>query len=87
MNDKSALTLRWVNGSQASLIGEIIGLGLLWGCFGLGMLWKWWEMPVGSNLITHQVKDTAISLLCVTTGYFTGKYIVRIWPKRSKSKE
>jgi hypothetical protein len=87
MRDKYALTLRRLNGCQASLIGEILGVGLLWGCLGLGLLWKWWEIPAGSNLITHQVKNTATSLLCVAVGYFIGKYMVRLWPKRSKSEE
>ncbi|MGD0800689.1 MAG: hypothetical protein ABR906_05190 [Terracidiphilus sp.] len=86
MNDQSALTHRWWKGSHASLIGEILGVGLLWGCFGLVLIWKWWEMPAGSNLITHQIKDAAISLLCVSAGYFIGK-LVRIWPKRSKATE
>jgi len=85
MRDKDALTLR--RGYHASLIGEIIGFGLLWGCFGLALLWKWWVMPAGSNLITPPVKDTAISLLCGPAAYFIGKYMARYWRKRSKSKE
>ncbi len=85
MCEKDALTLR--RGYHASLIGEIFGVGLLWGGFGLGLLWKWWGMPAGSNLITHPVKDTAISLLCANAAYFIGKCTGRYLRKRSKSKE
>lgn len=85
MRDKDALTLRW--GYHASLIGEIIGVGLLWGCFGLALLWKWSVMPAGSIIITHPVKDTATELLCIPAAYFIGKYMARYWRQRSKSKE
>ncbi|MGA9068662.1 MAG: hypothetical protein WB424_00320 [Terracidiphilus sp.] len=86
MSDEVAQIDQPVNGDSNSLIGEIIGVGLFWGCFGLGLLWKWWVMPTGSNLITHLVKQTATSLLCVTAAIFIGKYI-GLCLKRLKSKK
>ena len=87
MNDKSALTHQWTKVPHASLIGEILGVGLIGAIFVLVSLWEWWKMPAGSNLITPPVKYAATSLLCCIVGFFTAKIVVHIWLKLSKSKE
>jgi len=78
MVNKLALILLPVVGSL------VIGFAI---CFGLGLLLKLWEMPTGSSLTIHQVKDVMNTAIVISIGMTMGEYARRKWPKRSKPNE
>jgi uncharacterized membrane protein len=56
-------------------------------CFGLGLLWKWWDISPGLSLTRHQVNDAMYTGISIAIGFALGDYMRQKWPKRSKSKE
>jgi hypothetical protein len=56
-------------------------------CFGLGLLWKWWDISPGLSLTKHEVKDVVYTAIPITIGMTMGEYTRQKWLKRSKSKE
>jgi hypothetical protein len=56
-------------------------------CLGLGLLWKWMELPAGYGLTKHQITDVMDTALFIASGMALGEYARQKWPRRSKLKE
>jgi hypothetical protein len=56
-------------------------------CLGLGLLLKWWEMPSGTFLSEHQVKDAANTAVPIALGMALGELLLHVGRPRSKPTE